>query len=156
MKDSKWPVVIDGITYNVQRTFSNDPAIYISVEPDTFIHINDYLRPAGGRKAYSAKIITAGLNEPDEAVILAHLAYNDVRPIARIIIDDKRYAVDMNAERRPAVFIAAGDETFYPIEQYGEVARSVTSLEDILNRPEYDRFNRRGQVIIIANAQLRF
>jgi hypothetical protein len=64
MRDEKRPIEIDGKTYLVDRTFSDDPVIYKVVGKDRFDHVY------GGQPTI-AKVITAGL-EPGQVIIIAH------------------------------------------------------------------------------------
>lgn len=154
MKDSKHMVTIDTIDYFIQRTFSNEVAIYISVKPGIFVHVSEYLKP-GGRKGLDINNICAGLKDQDECFILAHIAYDNQSSESQIKIGNSGYIVDMTRDKAPAVFISAG-ETFYNIRDYGKVSRTVALPDDILLRPEYKIYNRLGQVVICANVQLHF
>lgn len=154
MKDNKHVVKIDTIDYSVQRTFSNEIAIYISVKPGVFVHISEYWKP-GDRKGLDIKSICAGLKDQDECFILAHLADDKQNSDCQTKIDGIGYVVDLTRDKAPAIFLSSG-EAFYNIRDYGQVARTVASPEDILLRSEYNIFNRRGQVVICANAQLHF
>jgi hypothetical protein len=156
MKDDKHMVTIDTVDYAIQRTFSNDVAIYISVKPGVFVHISEYLK-SGDRKGLDIKSICAGLKDQDECFILAHLAYNKQKPECQTRIDGIGYVVDLTRDKVPAIFLSSGDgEVFYNIRDYGKVSRTTSSPEDILLRPEYGIFGRLGQVVIIANVQLHF
>jgi hypothetical protein len=153
MKDNKHIVTIDTVDYSIQRTFSNDVAIYISVKPGVFVHIGEYLKP-GGRKGLDIKSICAGLKDQDECFILAHLADNEQKPECKTVIDGIGYVVDLARDKAPAIFLSSGDgEVFYNIRDYGQIVRTVASPEDILLRPEHNIFGRRGQVVIVANVQ---
>ena len=156
MKDNKHMITIDTVDYLIQRTFSNDVAIYISVMPGVFVHISDYLKH-GDRKGLDIKSICAGLKDHDECFILAHLAYNKQKSECQTRIDGMGYVVDSTRDKVPAIFLSSGNgEVFYNIRDYGKVSRTVSSPEDILLHPEYGMFGRFGQVVIIANMQLHF
>lgn len=158
MKDDKHIVTIDTVDYLIQRTFSNEAAVYISVKPCIFVHVSEYLKP-GDRKGLNINSICAGLKDQDECFIFARLAYDDQSTEIQINIDGCGYVVDLTRDKTHAVFLSSGEsfyETFYNIRDYGKVARTVSSPEDILLRPEYGIFNGRGQVLICANAQLSF
>lgn len=154
MKDDKHIVTIDTVDYFIQRTFSNEVAIYISVEPGVFVHVSEYLQ-SGGRKGLSIGNICAGLKDQDECFILAHFAYGNQSIESQIKIDGCGYVVDITRDKTPAVFLSAG-ETFYNVREYGSISRTVSLPENILLRPEYNIFDRLDQIVICANVQLNF
>ena len=39
MKSDKWPITVSGINYFVERTFSDEPAIYKVIDKDYCMHI---------------------------------------------------------------------------------------------------------------------
>lgn len=154
MKDNKHIVTIDRVDYFIQRTFSNEVAIYISARPGIFVHISEYLE-SRGRIGLGIKDICAGLKDQDECFILAHLVFDDRNSESHVEIDGSEYVIDMTIDKAPAVFLSAV-ETFYNVKEYGSISRTVSPPENILLRPEYDIFDRIGQVVICANAQLNF
>jgi len=67
MKDEKRPVVIDGKTYLVDRTFSDHPAIYKVIAKGTLEHVD------GNSHQTSLKTIEESL-KPGQVIIIAHIA----------------------------------------------------------------------------------
>ena len=65
MRSDRWILEIEGKRYAVDRTFSNDPAIYQAMEGERFTHITE-----SDRKGNPATSILAGLKPEEKHVII--------------------------------------------------------------------------------------